>query len=217
MNRDNCNLSGPSKSYYTIRDDEFQASPKGASPIIGAIIKNSEGFELYFANVLQPGFVGETKLNVPGGQSVRVISAALAAGPIGTSPGAAGVPTNKAFLMYRVLRQQGNTNQTSILLQQLQIQGNTLVTTGSPKTIAPFSETGQPGAQSVHSLALSPNGDFALFTSFDVSCGKETLKYQRLNPNTGAKNGGPITVLNCSNLASTSIGGYAIDLIPTLD
>jgi hypothetical protein len=199
---------------YRILDSEFQTAWKSNSEYVGVITKNAQGFEFYYANVLAPGMVDEAKLNIPGGSAVNVVSAYLAVGPTATSPGIAGIPNNLAFLLYRIHRQQGNAIQSSILLQQMQLQGNSFVTTGTPKTIAPFTTTGAAGAENVHSVALGPNGDFAIFSAFSTACQKEILRFQRLNANTGAKIGAPVTLIDCAAFSGSIFGAYAVDLLP---
>jgi hypothetical protein len=212
VNKTNCNTTGPSVVLYPVTKDEFQTSPKSYDRIVGAILKNSEGFEFYYADVFTRE-VGETKLNIPGGQAVNVISAALAIGPTAVSPGKAGIPTNRAFLLYRLLRLQGTSFQTSVLLQQMQLQGTTLTTLGTPKTIAPFANTAQPGTETVQSVALAPDGGYALYTAFSPTCQKEIVKFQKLNPNTGAKVGPASVVIDCSKFSNSIFGAYGLDLM----
>jgi hypothetical protein len=126
VNSTNCNVTGPFKELYRIKDAEFQTSPKTPGFIVGAITKSSEGFEFYYANVLVPGSAGHTKLTIPSGNSVNVVSAYLLTDDSGaTSPGAAGVVSNPAMLLYRVQKLQGTKTSSSILLQLLNQNNNT--------------------------------------------------------------------------------------------
>ncbi len=86
-----------------------------------------------------------------------------------------------------------------------------------PKTISPFSETKTPGPELVHSVALASNRQFVIFTSFSKTCGKETLKFQQINPNTGAKIGAPIELLDCNDFSASLFGAYAIDILAIHD
>lgn len=218
VNSTNCNVTGPFKELYRIKDAEFQTSPKTPGFIVGAITKSSEGFEFYYANVLVPGSAGHTKLKIPGGNSVNVVSAYLLTDDSGgTSPGAAGVLTSPAFLLYRIQKQQGGKTSSSILMQLLNQNNNTFTQMGGPKTISPFAETRTPGPEFVHSVALASTRQFACFTAFDKNCGKEVLKFQQLNPNTGAKIGAPIELLECSDFSNSFFGAYAVDILALHD
>jgi hypothetical protein len=218
VNSTNCNVAGPFKELYRIEDAEFQSSPKTPGYIVGAITKSSEGFEFYFANVLVPGSAGHTKLTIPGGNSVNVVSAYLLTDDSGgTSPGAAGVSVSPAFLLYRVQKQQGSKTSSSILMQLLNQNNNTFTQMGGPKTISPFSETKTPGPEFVHSVALSSDRQFVIFTSFSNACGKEILKFQKINPNTGAKIGAPVELLGCSDFSNSLFGAYAVDILALHD
>jgi hypothetical protein len=66
----------------------------------------------------------------------------------------------------------------------------------------------------VHSVALGPNGDFAIFSAFSTACQKEILRFQRLNANTGAKIGAPVTLIDCAAFSGSIFGAYAVDLLP---
>jgi hypothetical protein len=218
VNSTNCNVTGPFKELYRIKDAEFQTSPKTPGFIVGAITKSSEGFEFYYANVLVPGSAGQTKLTIPGGNSVNVVSGYLLTDDSGgTSPGAAGISSSPAFLLYRVQKQQGSKTLSSILLQLLNQNNNTFTQMGGPKTISPFSETKTPGPEFVHSVALASNRQFVIFTSFSNACGKEVLKYQKINPNTGAKIGAPVELLECSDFSNSLFGAYAVDILALHD
>lgn len=214
FNSTNCNVTGPFKELYRIKDAEFQTSPKTPGVIVGAITKSSEGFEFYYANVLVPGSAGQTKLTIPGGNSVKVVSAYLLTDDSGgTSPGAAGISVSPAFLVYRIQKQQGSKTTSSILMQLLNQNNNSFTQMGGPKTISPFSETKTPGPEFVHSVALASNRQFVIFTSFSNSCGKEVVKFQKINPNTGAKIGAPIELLECSDFSNSLFGAYAVDIL----
>ena len=218
LNAGNCNVTGPFKELYRIEDEEFQASPKTSGPIVGAITKGPEGFEFYYANVLVPGSAGKTKLTIPGGSSVNVVSGFLVTDDSGgTSPGAAGISVNPAFLLYRIHKQQGSKISSSILLQLLNQDGNTFTQMGGPKTISPFSETKTPGPEFVNSVALASNRQFVIFTSFSKTCGKEVLKFQKINPNTGAKIGAPVELLDCNDFSNSLFGAYAVDILALHD
>ncbi len=218
VNSSNCNVTGPFKELYRIEDAEFQTSPKTSGPIVGAITKGPEGFEFYYANALVAGSAGKTKLTIPGGSSVNVVSGYLVTDDSGgTSPGAAGISVSPAFLLYRIQKQQGSKTSSSILLQLLNQNGNSFTQMGGPKTISPFSETKTPGQEYVHSVALSSNRQFVIFTSFNKTCGKEILKFQKINPNTGAKIGAPVELLECNDFSNSLFGAYAVDILALHD
>jgi hypothetical protein len=88
---------------------------------------------------------------------------------------------------------------------------------GGPKTISPFAETKTPGPEFVHSVALASNRQFVIFTAFSNSCGKEVVKFQKINPTTGAKIGAPIELLECSDFSNSFFGAYAVDILAVHD
>lgn len=85
----------------------------------------------------------------------------------------------------------------------------------SAKVIAPFATTQQASAERFASVALEPNARFALYTAYSPACGKQIVKSQRFNNNTGSKIGPPKVLLDCAAFTNSLTGAYGLDLVST--
>jgi hypothetical protein len=125
--------------------------------------------------------------------------------------GIAGVSAQKIrYLVYRVFRNVGTASQQSqIVIQKIDdAKGKPI---GAPIPLTQFKNAFQAGAESVQSLALSPDGKLLLFTEYSGACKKMILKAASLSGNKFAK--APVVVAGCAGLASTPFGFLGLDIM----
>lgn len=63
------------------------------------------------------------------------------------------------------------------------------------------------------SEAIDPKARFVLYAGYSSACKKLILKYQRINPLTGRKIGGPKILAGCPDVAASSTGVYGLNVI----
>jgi hypothetical protein len=116
----------------------------------------------------------------------------------------------KRFLVQRFVRQTSpSLFQSLIQLRLVDSAGKA----GPPTTIVPAAKTVQPASEGFQSVAVDPRKNFVVFTGTTPACGAGILKFQKLNPNNGAKMGPPGILLDCPDLGTTITGMLGIDVI----
>lgn len=117
------------------------------------------------------------------------------------------------FLLYRTYKQSGSSYFSQVFLQPLNVQGSTLVLAGARKPLTAVVKTNLPGPEFLQTVAVDPNGTFAIYSIYNPTCSKGVLKSQKLDPNTGNKIGLAVTILGCTDVATSPLGVYGIDVI----
>lgn len=82
-----------------------------------------------------------------------------------------------------------------------------------PIVISNFAPTLQFGTLVYQVVAIDPKGRFVLYAKFNPGCKKNQLNFQRINPLTGAKIGGPKVLVNCVDVSASTTGVYGLDVI----
>jgi hypothetical protein len=116
-------------------------------------------------------------------------------------------------IVTRVFRNVWTANQQS----QIQIQildASNAQPLGPAKALTNFVAAPNGTAEVFASLALPPNADLVLYTTFSSACRQQILKAQQINPTTGSKVGGPRVLVGCAQLPprTASVGVYGLDI-----
>jgi hypothetical protein len=82
-----------------------------------------------------------------------------------------------------------------------------------PTTIASEATTIAGSAPFFQSVAMDPKGRFIVYAGFSPACKKLLMKFQRLNPLTGGKIGGPKVLVGCPDVSTSSTGVYGLNVI----
>lgn len=130
----------------------------------------------------------------------------------GGKPGAVDAGPHR-FLLYRTSKQSGSSFFSQVFLQVLNVSGSTLVLAGPRKPLTGVIKTNIPASESLQTVAVDPNGTFAIYAIYNPACFKDVVKSQKLDPNTGNKIGPAVTILGCTDIASSPVGAYGLDVI----
>lgn len=145
-------------------------------------------------------------IQVPKDSSSPVLS-----GPVGPSStvSAGGLAVSKRFLFFRVMRDFG-TNGNPNLMSQVMLQRIDNTTARFIGVAQPFTKFQNTRFYDYsQSVAVTPGSDAVIYTEWDALCGKNVLKAQVFDPQTGRKVGSPQSIIGCSEslLSGSGISG----------
>jgi hypothetical protein len=200
----------PPKSLITAPDqmlESVRASDSG--DFYGMVVNNGTSSQLLYKHSMTetttrswkfPETTNHSSLSITGRMQFPILAAGIQAPP-------------KRLLLYRVLQQTGNNFSSSVRLQALDEDATgALRSMGPARLLTPLQSTLQPGAETLQSVSIEPQGRFAFYASYSSACKKEIVKAQKLNPKTGAKMGGPQTLVGCEEFARSITGAYGLDV-----
>lgn len=213
FNASTCKPAGPPKDLLTFPDAQLNTVIGYYGQTAGVVLKEvaEDIIDLIF---LTPE-VSTARISAPPGTWVASASVAGVEGSPSRMSSAKAAATQKWFLLYKLVRQRGNGFEAGLFMQVLEVDGASIEPVGKAKVIAPFAITQQPNAERFASVAFEPNARFALYTAYSPTCGKQIVKSQRFNPNTGSKIGPPKVLLDCNAFANSIVGAFGLDLAST--